>query len=60
MKYVWLIFEYQPRYHYGGLVYEGHYKTPPKVFANKKLALEYRKKYIHASYMRKIKIHDKD
>lgn len=56
MKYIYLVYEYQPKYKYGYTITEGHYKHIPKCFNNYKDAKTYMKKYKHTSYIRKIKL----
>ena len=58
MKYVYLVFEYQPKYKYGAFITEGHYKHQPKVFATLKAAKKHQKEYKHASYRKKVKLYE--
>lgn len=58
MRYVYLVFMYQPAYKYDGYVNYGHYKSLPKVFNTYEGALRFHHNYKHASFIRKVKLYE--
>lgn len=56
MKYVYMLFLYEPKHKYNGFVYEGRYNPRPLIFENYDDARSYKKTYRHTSFIRRTKL----